>query len=96
MITVDPWPAPCRVMFLLIVSLLVHVAVPEGTTTVSPAVADITAVPTSAREALLAVIVLPCTCPWAISRLAITGATMRRANQMRGDLNTKYVKFMSS
>ena len=48
-------PAPNSVRFLDMFKVLVQVKVPAGTMTVSPAAADCTAAPTSAKEALLAV-----------------------------------------
>ena len=51
-----PTPAPIRFIPFVMTSLLDQVAVPAGTTTVSPALALETAALTSAKEALAAVI----------------------------------------
>jgi hypothetical protein len=54
---VFPTPAPFSVMPLVIVSMLVHVAEPDGTETVSPGLAAATAALTCAKEGLTAMIV---------------------------------------
>ena len=47
-------PAPCRVMFLVIFKVAVHVAVPAGTVTVSPSAAARIAACTSESDTLFA------------------------------------------
>lgn len=56
-ITVDSAPAPCNVIFLSISKGVFQVAVPAGTLTTSPSLAEPMAALTSANETLFAVIV---------------------------------------
>src|SRR3954463_3180543 len=66
---------PARVIFLETTSVDVHVAVPAGTTTVSPTAAAVTAELTSANEGLLALMVAPSDPAWPASN---TAPPMRR------------------